>query len=282
MDDRLCEKVATHPVVQVATDGRPAAPLAAALPAIDNSCAATSADMGGVVVAPRRRLRRVVMARLAWLVSHALTCCRHGSAGASVAETASGPLSPSTVLVVTGAAAPAACTSVRATAGVSHGRTVASAADRERERRASAIDDGVDTAGPSMETAPSAPRTPHRRRVDRRRGEPPTDTDGTRRAVPTPDEADPAADGGAEGSPEEAADDSPVVTVEEDKVELAKDVSVYSVEAAARPTARAVVAAPLPLAGVVAVWKSTKESPLPPAARGAGGADGPRGVASDA
>lgn len=276
--------MATHPVVQVATGGLPAASLAAALPAIDNSCAATSADMGGVVVAPRRRLRRVVMARLARLVSHALTCCRHGSAGASAAETASGPLSPSTKLVATGAAAPAACTSVRATAGVSHGRTVASAsaADRERERRASAIDDGVGTAGPSMETAPSAPRTPHRRRVDRRRGEPPTDTDGTRRAVPTPDEADPAADGGAEGSPEEAADDSPVVTVEEDMVELAKDVSVYSVEAAARPTARAVVAAPPPLAGVVAVWKSTKESPLPPAARGAGGAVGPRGVVSDA
>lgn len=168
------------------------------------------------------------MARLARLVSHALTCCRHGAAGASAPAAASRPLSPSAVLVAAGTAAPAACTRVRATDGVSHGRAVASASavDRERERRASAIDDGVFAAGPSMDSAPSTPRTPHRRRVDRRRGEAPTDADGTRRAVPTPDEADPAADGGSEGSPEEAADDSPVITVEEDMVELAKDVSV--------------------------------------------------------
>lgn len=143
------------------------------------------------------------------------------------------------------------------------------------------MDDGVGATGPSRHKAPSAPRIPHRRRVDRRRGEAPNDADGTRREVPTPDEADPAVDDGTDESPEETADDSPAVTVEEDIVEPANDVSVESVDAAARPTARAVVAAPLPGPGEVAVWKSTKESPLLEAARGAGGAVGPRGVASD-
>ena len=139
------------------------------------------------------------------------------------------------------AAAPAA------TAVASHGRSAdggTTATERERQRKVSAMD-GPSARGAVADVSAAegaGAGLAQRRSVDRRRGVSWSDADGTSSASSRPEEADSPPRPSQPPTPVEPPNEAPpAVTVDMESVVPASDVSVDSVDAAARPTARAVV-----------------------------------------